>query len=73
MRPAALSRTALEGTAEDLLLDLEEGSVEDSESDPIGESAKTGSAEGIVKSFFWVLLTSACTIAGEKSGSRTMS
>ena len=73
MRSAALSRTALEGAAEDLLLGLGEARVEDSESDPVGESAKTGSAEGIVKSFFWVLLTSACTIAGEKSGSRTMS
>jgi hypothetical protein len=64
---------ALEGTVEDLLLGLGEAGVEDSESDPVGEATKTGSAEGIVRSFLWALGTSACTKAGEKPGSKTMS
>ena len=73
VKSAALSRMDFEGKAEDSFLGRGEAGVEDSESDPVGESTKSESAEGIVRSFLWALLTSARTIAGEISGSRIKS
>jgi hypothetical protein len=64
VKSAALSRIDLDGKAEDLLLDSGGASIEESDSDAVGEATRTGSAEGMVRPGLCASITLASRMAG---------